>query len=196
MQMTYENLIGSMEVNAEKRINETLNKAHQDAEEIKRTAEAEAETIKSSHFENAQKSVEIERNQLIYHVKAETKMRIIKEKDAVIQRAFAEAKKSLSDFRDHGNYKEYFKNMTQEALRDLEGQEVRFHIDERDEHLCKQILAELNENSEIITDLTSAGGLNVSTRDEKVVVFNTIESRLNTARELLTRDIFSTLYGD
>ncbi len=40
--MTYENLIGSMEVSAEKRINETLNKAHQDSEEIKRTAEAEA----------------------------------------------------------------------------------------------------------------------------------------------------------
>lgn len=194
--MAYENLIGSMEVSAEKRINETLNKARQDAEEIKRTAEAEAETIKSSHFENAQKSVEIERNQLIYRVKAETKMRIIKEKDAVIQRAFAEAKKSLSDFRDRGTYKEYFKNMTHEALRELEGQKVRFHIDKRDENLCKQILAELNENSEIITDLTSAGGLNVSTRDEKVVVFNTIESRLNTARELLQREIFSTLYGD
>ncbi len=196
MRMTYENLIGSMEASAEKRINETLNKAHQDAEEIKRTAEAEAETIKSSHFENAQKSVEIERNQLIYHVKAETKMRIIKEKDTVIQQAFAEAKKSLSDFRDRGNYKEHFKNMIQEALRELEGQKVRLHIDERDENLCKQVLAELNENSEIITDLTSAGGLSVSTRDEKVVVFNTIESRLNTARELLNREVFSTLYGD
>jgi V/A-type H+-transporting ATPase subunit E len=185
-----------MEVSAEKRINEMMDQAHQDAEEIKRTAEAEAETIKSSYCENAQKSVETERNQLIYHVKAETKMRIIKEKDAAIQRAFAEAKKSLSDFRDRGNYKEHLKNMTQEAVRELEGQKVRLHIDKRDEDLCKQILAELNENSEIITDLTSAGGLNVSTRDEKVVVFNTIESRLNTARELLKREIFSTLYGD
>ena len=193
--MTYENLIGSMEVGAEKRINEVMTKAHQEAEEIKRTAEAEAETIKASYFENAQKSVEIERNQLIYHVKAETKMRVIKEKDGVIQRAFAEAKKSLGDFRDRDNYKEHLKNMIQEAVRELEGQKVRLHIDKRDEHLCKQILAELSENSEIITDLTSAGGLNVSTRDEKVVVFNTIESRLNTARELLKREIFSTLYS-
>jgi len=194
--MTYENLIGSMEVSAEKRINEIMNKAHQDAEEIKRTAEAEAETIKSSYLDNAQKSVEIERNQLIYNVKAETKMRVIKERDAAIQRAFAEAKKRLSDFRDRGTYKENLKDMIQEAVGELEGEKVRFHIDKRDEDLCKQILAELNQNSEIITDLTSAGGLNVSTQDEKVVVFNTIESRLNNARELLKREIFSTLYGD
>ncbi|MGZ4902295.1 MAG: V-type ATP synthase subunit E [Halobacteriota archaeon] len=194
--MTYEDLIRSMEVNAEKRINEILNKAGQEAEEITRTAKAEAETIKSSYLENAQKSVEIERNQLIYKVKAETKMRVIKEKDAAIQRAFDEAKKSLSDFRDRGTYKEYFKEMIREAVGELQGEKVRFHIDERDENLCKQILAELNENSEIITDLTSAGGLIVSTRDEKVVVFNTIESRLDNARELLKREIFSTLYGD
>lgn len=196
MQMTYENLIGSMELGAEKRIKEMMNKAHQDAEEIKRTAEAEAETIKSSYLDNAEKSVEIERNQLIYSVKAETKMRVIKEKDAAIQRAFAEAKKRLSDFRDRGTYKENLKDMIQEAVGELEGEKVRFHIDKRDEDLCKQILAELNQNSEIITDLTSAGGLNVSTQDEKVVVFNTIESRLNNARELLKREIFSTLYGD
>jgi len=194
--MTYENLIGSMELGAEKRIKEMMNKAHQDAEEIKRTAEAEAETIKSSYLDNAEKSVEIERNQLIYSVKAETKMRVIKEKDAAIQRAFAEAKKRLSDFRDRGTYKENLKDMIQEAVGELEGEKVRFHIDKRDEDLSKQILAELNQNSEIITDLTSAGGLNVSTRDEKVVVFNTIESRLNNARELLKREIFSTLYGD
>ena len=196
MQMTYENLIGSMELGAEKRIKEMMNKAHQDAEEIKRTAKAEAETVKSSYLDNAEKSVEIERNQLIYNVKAETKMRVIKERDAAIQRAFAEAKKRLSDFRDRGTYKENLKDMIQEAVGELEGEKVRFHIDKRDEDLCKQILAELNQNSEIITDLTSAGGLNVSTRDEKVVVFNTIESRLNNARELLKREIFSTLYGD
>ncbi len=194
--MTYEDLIKSMEVNAEKKINEILNKARQEAEEIIETAKAEAETIKSSYLENAQKSVEIERNQLIYNVKAETKMRVIKEKDAVIQRAFDEAGKSLGSVRDRDTYKEYFKRMLQEAARELSGEKVRFHVDKRDSHLCEQVLAELNVNSEIITDLTSAGGLNVSTRDDTVVVFNTIESRLNNARELLKREIFSMLYGD
>ena len=194
--MTYENLIASMDVSAEKSITERIQKAHQEGEEIKRSAEAKAETIKASHLENAQKSAEIERNKLIYNAKAENKMRIIKEKDAVIQRAFFDAKKSLDSFRDHPSYKEDFKKMLQEAVRELEGEKVLLLIDTRDETLCRQVLNELGWNSEIVGDLTSAGGLAVSTKDGKVVVSNTIESRLNNAKELLKREIFSTLFGD
>ena len=194
--MTYENLIASMDVSAEKSITERIQKAHQEGEEIKRSAEAKAETITASHLENAQKSAEIERNKLIYNAKAENKMRIIKEKDAVIQRAFFDAKKSLDSFRDHPSYKEDFKKMLQEAVRELEGEKVNLHIDTRDETLCRQVLDELGRNSEIVGDLTSAGGLAVSTKDGKVVVSNTIESRLNNAKELLKREIFSTLFGD
>ena len=194
--MTYENLIASMDVSAEKSITERIQKAHQEGEEIKRSAEAKAETITASHLENAQKSAEIERNKLIYNAKAENKMRIIKEKDAVIQRAFFDAKKSLDSFRDRPSYKEDFKKMLQEAVRELEGEKVLLHIDTRDETLCRQVLDELGRNSEIVGDLTSAGGLAVSTKDGKVVVSNTIESRLNNAKELLKQEIFSTLFGD
>ena len=75
--MTYENLIASMEVSAEKSVTQVMQKAHQEAEEIKRSVEAKAETIKASQLEDAQKSAEMERNKLIYNAKAENKMRII-----------------------------------------------------------------------------------------------------------------------
>ena len=194
--MTYENLIASMEVTAEKSVTETTQKAHQEAEEIKQSAEAKAETIKASYLETAEKTAEMERNKLIYNVKAENKMRIIKEKDAVIQRAFFDAQKSLDSFRDDPSYKENFKKMLQEAVRELEEEKVRLYVDTRDKALGKQVLDELGKNSEIVADLTSAGGLVVSTKDGKVVVSNTIESRLHNARELLKREIFSTLFGD
>ncbi|MGZ4928924.1 MAG: V-type ATP synthase subunit E [Halobacteriota archaeon] len=189
-------LLIAMEGSTDERINEITKQAHRDAEEIKRTAEEKAQTIKKSYLDSAEKSFESERNKLIYNAKSETKMDVIKAKDEMIQSAFAEAKKSLDGFRDQESYKGRFKSMIQEAMRELEGEKVRLHIDGRDENLCEQILAELNVNSEIVVDLTSAGGLNVSTRDEKVVVFNTIESRLDRAKEFLERQIFSTLYGD
>ncbi|HYC20365.1 MAG TPA: V-type ATP synthase subunit E family protein [Candidatus Bathyarchaeia archaeon] len=194
--MTYENLIASMEAGTEKSITGVMQKAHQEAEEIKRSADAKAEAIKASYLDEAQKSAETERNKLIYNVKAENKMRIIKEKDAVIQRAFLGAKKRLENFRDHTNYKENFKTMLEEAVRELEDEQVRLHIDPRDETLCRQVLGEIGRNSEIVTDLTSTGGLSVSTKDGKIVVSNTIESRLNKAKELLKRDVFSTLFGE
>ncbi len=189
-------LLIAMEESTEERINGIMKQAHQDAEEIKRTAEEKAETIKKSYLDSAEKSFESERNKLIYNAKSEIKMDVIKAKDEVIQSAFVEAKQSLDDLRDRESYRGRFKSMLQEAMHELGGEKAQLHIDRRDENLCKQILDELNENSEVVVDLTSAGGLNVSTRDEKVVVSNTIESRLDRAKEFLGRQIFATLYGD
>jgi vacuolar-type H+-ATPase subunit E/Vma4 len=189
-------LLIAMEESNEERINEIIKQAHQDAEEIKRTAEEKAETIKRSYLDSAEKSFESERNKLIYNAKSEIKMDVIKAKNEMIQSAFVEAKKSLDGLRDRESYKGRFKSMIQEAMHELGGEKARLHIDARDENLCKQIFDELNENSEIVVDLTSAGGLNVSTNDEKVVVFNTVESRLARAKEFLERQIFVTLYGD
>jgi V/A-type H+/Na+-transporting ATPase subunit E len=199
MQMMSEqltDLLIAMEESTEERVNEILKQAHLDADEIKRTAEEKAGPIKKSYLDSVEKSFESERNKLIYNAKSEIKMDVIKAKDEMIQSAFVEAKKSLDDLRDRESYKGRFKSMIQEAMHELGGEKARLHIDGRDENLCKQILDELNENSEIVADLTSAGGLNVSTRDEKVVVFNTIESRLDRAKEFLARQVFATLYGD
>ncbi|HYA33216.1 MAG TPA: V-type ATP synthase subunit E [Candidatus Bathyarchaeia archaeon] len=194
--MTYENLIASMEVSAEKGFADTMQKALEEADEIKRSAESKAELIIASHLENAQRSVEAERNKRIYNAKAENKMRIIKEKDAVIERAFFDAKKTLDNFRDDVDYKENFKKMLQEAVHEFEDEKVSLHVDPRDETLCRQVLSELGRNSEIVTNLTSAGGLAVSTKDGKVVVSNTIETRLNNVKQLLKREVFSTLFGE
>ena len=196
MQMTNENLITSMEGSVEERIREMMKKAYKEAEEIKKHAEVKAAAIEKSYLENAAKSVETERNKLIYNVKAESKMNVTRIKDEMLQKAFLESKEKLGSFREQSTYKDAFKKMIQEAIDELDGKEVRLQIDKRDENLCKQILAEMNKNSEITTDLTCAGGLNASTKDDKVIVFNTIESRLHKATELLKFEIFSTLYGD
>lgn len=193
--MTYEILIKSMEESAEKRIDEITKKAHLEANEIRSAAEEKAESIKIAYLTATQKSVQTERNKLIYKAKAESKMRVLKEKEEVIQRAFAEAKKRLEGFRNDINYKANFKKMVQEAVLALEAENVVFHIDKRDENVCKHVLNELNGNAEFVNDLTSLGGLEVSTEDGKIVVFNTIESRLANAEELLRRQIFATLYG-
>lgn len=194
--MTAKNLIESMEMNAEERILEMIHNAHNEADEIIKSAEAKAETIKHSYLENAIKFADAERNRQIYTVKTEVKMHVIIAKDELLHKAFVEAKKNLINFRERRAYKNSYKLMVQEAVHELEGEELEFHIDKKDENLCKEILEELSENSGIVADITCAGGLNVSTSDEKIVIFNTIESRLDKAKELLKFETFSTLFGD
>jgi len=194
--MTAKNLIESMEMSAEERSLEMIQKAHNEADEIIKSAEATAETIKHSYLENAIKLADAERNRQSYTVKTEAKMHVIKAKDELLHKAFLAAKKNLINFRDKRAYKNSYKLMVQEAVHELEGEEVELHVDRKDDNLCKEVSEELNKNSEIVADITCAGGLNVSTADEKVVIFNTIESRLDKAKELLKFEIFSILFGD
>jgi V/A-type H+-transporting ATPase subunit E len=85
--------------------------------------------------------------------------------------------------------------LLKETILELEGEEILLHIDKQDESLCKKLLKELKLNHEIVTDITSIGGLNASTRDGKFIVFNTIESRLETAKVQLKLEVFAVLYG-
>jgi vacuolar-type H+-ATPase subunit E/Vma4 len=194
--MPYEQLIESVEVSAKEKISELKEKTYSEATEITKEAESKDESIRMRYLEAVNKAVEIERNEAIVKIKEETRMKLIRVKDEMYQKAFSEAKATLSSARENANYENSFRKMLKEAAAELVGEEIRLHIDKRDENLCKKLLPELHLNCEIATDLTCAGGLNASTKDERFIVFNTIESRFERAKALLRSEIFATLYGD
>jgi len=194
--MPYEELIEAIEVSAQEKISDLKEKTYREASEITKEAESKDESIRMRYLEAVKKAVEIERNKAIVKIKEETRMQLIRVKEEMYQKAFFKAKATLSSAREKANYENSFRKMLKEAAAELVGEEIWLHIDKRDENLCKKLLPELHLNCEIITDLTCAGGLNASTKDERFIVFSTIESRLEKAKELLKSEIFTTLYGD
>jgi vacuolar-type H+-ATPase subunit E/Vma4 len=194
--MPYEELIEAIEVSAKEKISDLKEKTYREATEITKEAESKDESIRMRYLDAVKKAVEIERNEAIVKIKEETRMKLIRAKDEMYQKAFSEAKATLSPAREDANYENSFRKMLKEAAAELAGEEIRLHIDKRDENLCKKLLPELNLNCEIATDLTCAGGLNASTKDERFTVFNTIESRLERAKALMRSEIFTILYGD
>jgi vacuolar-type H+-ATPase subunit E/Vma4 len=193
--MPYEQLIESVEVSAEERVTELKQRAYRQSMEIRREAEEKDGPIRRKHMEAAKRAVVAERNKAIAKVKEETRMQQIHAKDDVYQKACSEAKKILSSVRENSNYEKIFSKMLNEAVLELEGEDIQLHIDKRDESLCKKLLSELHLNCEILTDLTSAGGLNAGTRDQKFIIFNTVESRFEKAKAFLRLDLFAALYG-
>lgn len=193
--MAIEQLIESVEVSAEERITELREKAYQQSVEIRREAEGKDEAIKKKHLDAVKKTVQVERNKLIAKINDETRMQFTRTKDEIYKKAFFEAQKILSSARSRTDYENNFRKMLQEAVLELEGEDIQLHIDKRDENLCKKVLSELKLNCDVVTDITSAGGLNASTKDGKFIVFNTIESRFETAKALLKPEIFTSLYG-
>jgi V/A-type H+-transporting ATPase subunit E len=194
--MPYEQLIESVELCAEDKIRAIIDRANQDAENIKTETKGKNEIIKKRYLDAVKKTVDSERRKSIAKINEENHMRLIRAKDNVFKHAFTEAQKILLSVRSQANYENIFRKLLKETLLELEGEGILLHIDKRDENLCKKLLAELTLNHEIVTDLTSIGGLNASTRDGKFIIFNTIESRLERAKVQIKLEIFAMLYGD
>jgi len=194
--MPYEQLIESVELCAEDKIRAIIDRANQDAENIKTETKGKDEIIKKRYLDAVKKTVDSERRKSIAKINEENHMRLIRAKDNVFKHAFTEAQKILLSVRSQANYENIFRKLLKETLLELEGEEILLHIDKRDENLCKKLLAELTLNHEIVTDLTSIGGLNASTRDGKFIIFNTIESTPEKAMVQIKLEIFAILYGD
>jgi V/A-type H+-transporting ATPase subunit E len=193
--MPYEQLIESVEMCAEDKIRVIKEKATGDAEEIKAEAEKKDEMIKKRYLDAVRKTVESERSKSLGKVNEDIRMQLTRAKDDVFQHAFTEAQKILQSVRGQANYENIFKTLLKEAVTELEGEEILLHIDKKDENLCKKLLSELKLNCGIVTDITCAGGLNVSSKDGRFIIFNTVDSRIERAKVLLKLDVFATLYG-
>ncbi len=193
--MPYEDLIQSVESSANERIVEIQERAQKEAEEIIQQARSKENGIKTRNLEEARKILEIERTKQISAIKEERKMQVTKVKDSLFQRAFQIAQEKLDTARLRPKYREHLRLLLQEVLEEMKGQEVVIHIDPRDESLCREILKELQYNSELVLDLNSAGGLIVHSSDGSYRILNTIETRLEKAREHLRKDLFSLLFG-
>ena len=194
--MPYEDLLAAVRANAQERMKEIRERAEAEALKIRRDAEERAKGIRSASLEEAGRAVQLEKSKLISRVGAEKRMAFARAKEDLFQQVFDQAARRMASARDHQGYRELLKNMVGEAMEDLPAEGIRVHIDPRDGPLLREILGEMKRNCEVIPDLTTTGGLNATTADERLMFFNTLESRLVRAKELMKSEIMSTLYGD
>ncbi|MEI7856303.1 MAG: V-type ATP synthase subunit E [Methanomicrobiales archaeon] len=194
--MAYENLLKSVDESAEERERELVEKARVAVEKVNKNAREQAEQIRESLVADARKAAAIEKNKLMYRVKAENKARLIRIREHLFSSAFAEAELRLSPLRNRPEYPVIFTKLTADAAEALGADKFQVHVDKRDEELCRKTLAALNLLAEIHPDLDTAGGLVACLPDRSVIIKNTVESRLERAQELKKREIYSILSGD
>jgi V/A-type H+-transporting ATPase subunit E len=193
--MDYENLMKSMDSGAEDKIAELTQRARKTSEEIKSRALAKADEIKKLHMDSALKAAMLEKNKSLYMANSEAKKQIGNLKHELFNEAFARVHGRLASVRESGYYEDSFRRMAEEAVLALGESEVILHIDKKDADLCRKVADGLGVRCEIIADNDCMGGLIVTTKDGKVVVYNTVESRLENARRRRRLEIFNMLYS-
>lgn len=193
--MDHDNLIKSMEASAEEKRAEMLHKAEKKAAEIKSDAMAKAEEIKKPCMESAMKAAMQERNERLFTANNEAKANLASLKYELFNEAFEQARTRLGSLRENGHYEDTFRQMAAEAINAIGEDEVVLHVDKRDVDLCRKVVDGMGKRYEVVADISCAGGLNASTKDLKVSALNTVEYRLEKARQRMKLEIFSIL-GD
>jgi len=193
--VAYEDLLKSVEESAHEKELELRNREAAAVDEIKARAKKQAGVIRQAHLDGAGKSITTERNKLLYLTKAENKELLIKTRETAFERAFAGAEARLIALRSDPEYPAVFESLLKEAAGSLGGLAFVVHVDPRDETLCKKTLAAQGMSPELRSDLTTAGGVVASLPDNSVVISNTVESRLQRAKEHKRKEIHALLNG-
>jgi V/A-type H+-transporting ATPase subunit E len=193
--MAYENLLKSVEENAEEREREIRRKAERDAADIREGAKREAEEIQAQAIRESERSAAIERNKQLFLAKSAIREASLVSREQVFEAAFDEAGKRLGQIRQDRNYPEIFARLVREAIGGMGNAPFRVHVDKRDAALCSATLAALGVQCEVVPDIECAGGLVVSSPDGLVTIANTVESRLERVKEHRRREIYAILAG-
>ncbi|WP_174590004.1 V-type ATP synthase subunit E [Methanocella conradii] len=194
--MDYENLMKSMEASAEEKREELLRKARESAAKIEEEARLKADEIVKGHISRASRNLEVDRNRLLYEARSKARGESAAIMHEYFSRAFSLAEGRLAAIRQENGYEDFFRRAMAEAIDAIGEKEFVLHVDPRDEDLCRRIIGTIGIECPVQADISCAGGLNVSTPDGRTVVFNTIESRLKSARERHRLEVFSALFGD
>ncbi len=193
--MAYEDLLNSVEESAQEKEQELRKRAAIAIGGIKERAKEQAEAIRQAQIEEANRSVTTERNKMLYLEKAKNKEELIRTREAAFERAFSEAGSRLKDLRADPKYPAIFERLLREAASTTGDDPFIVHVDPKDEELCKKTLGTLNLHGEVRADLATAGGVVISQHDDTVTIKNTVESRLERAKEHNRHMIHAILSG-
>ncbi len=184
-----------MQEAAEQNNRETIERAARQAVEIISDAEKQAAEIRHRQMEERVRQAEVERNRQTYLATEEVKTATSHVKEQLLHNAFDAAAEELSGIRSEPGYPALFERLLTEAVHEVRGKEFIFRIDPRDRDLCNRIIQDHQFSGIIKPDLETAGGLVVCSSDERIMVHNTIESRLDRAKDVYRMDILQELTG-
>lgn len=193
--MAYEELIQSMEADAQLRIQEVRNETRRDIEETQESARRQAQEIRERLRAEAERRIDVERHQRLYRAREEAKASLARVREEYLRRAADLAAERLARLREGEGYPGVLERLTREALDALSEAGARVHVDPRDEASARAMMGDLPGELQLIADLNADGGAIVDSADGRIRVDNTFASRLARAGEVYRRELFDRLFG-
>ncbi len=193
--MAYEELIHSMEAEAQLRVQEVRVQTRKSVEETLEAARRQTQEIRERLLDEAGRRIEVERHQRLYRAREEVKAGLARAREEYLRRAIDLAGDRLGRLREGDGYPGVLERLTREALDALSEPGARVHVDRRDEASARAFVESLPEKPQLIPDLDATGGVVVDSADGRIRVDNTFASRLARAGEAYRRELYDHLFG-
>jgi len=198
--MSLEAILAAIRASGERQVDENEQRAQDQAAAILADARQDAEALRREVRERVVAPAYRERARIIHRARMECLRKEGDAREAAIDTAFERASQCLAGLRGDPGYPAILRRLTEEALNELHGSledvsRARLQADPRDEALLQSILCERDLRLSVDYRLNCWGGLIARSADGRVVVINTLESRLERAMPALRRYL-ATLFEE
>lgn len=190
--MSLEAILAAIRAAGEEQVEEIEQQARRQAEAILAEARREAEKARQASRERAVAPAYRERARILHRARLDRLRTIGDAREAAIDATLEQVRHCLAGMRIDAGYPAILQRLTEEALAELsesleDVSHARLEVDRRDEALMADILEELALQLPVSNGLNCWGGLVARSADGRIVVINTLESRLERATPYLRR---------
>jgi vacuolar-type H+-ATPase subunit E/Vma4 len=191
--MSLQTILDTIRASGEAQVQEIEKDAGSEGKAILAQARMEAHQIEEDASANASMPAISERARILHRARLDALYTVGSIREQLVDNAIAQTRERLASFRSDSGYPSILRRLTEEALAQLqstnEAGRLQLLADPRDEELLELILANLELNAEVRYELTCWGGLVAKGADGRVVIINTLESRLEHAATFLRHSL-------
>ncbi len=193
--MSIEDILRALDDQCREECQEIYGRAEAEAKLILDRAQEEADAIREARLARVRAEAESETTSMLYSARLKSKNAVISAKERIAEKALAAAEERLQGLRSQPGYEAVFESLVAEGLTRISGKVV-VHVDAADEAVAEAVMGGLGLDYELRPDIHTAGGAVVSDAAGRVRIINTIEERLNRAREKLRMRVSEILFGE
>jgi len=192
--MAIEDILNALEEQAQAECDDVLAEAREHAKLIVEEGEREVQQIHDRYTRQTEHVANLAAAKKINAARLEGKMVASAAKGDALVSVFDQALGKLSELRSSGAYEELFLALAGEALEALDGP-VTIHVAPADAALASRAAQAAGLTATIDSTLETAGGLVVEAYGGRVVRRDTLEDRLERARQLIQPDVAKVLFS-
>jgi len=175
-----------------------IKEAEKKAKEIMEEAKKEVEERKAKLIEQGKKELDRLKEQELVKIKMDFKKRLYVYEWSLVSSIVSNSVSIIERIRDRKeDYKKYLFTSLTNALSLISDEEVVVHVDKRDLSIVEDLIKTMQTSKKIkiIPDISTAGGIVVTSKDGLKEINETVEARLKLKNQAIREKLYNLLFG-